>query len=214
VFTFSSEGGPEEQSGRFAVAWVDELSSSTFHAALRTTEDWDTAWCPLTDLTPTTHYKVIIVDVALSTKAVHVVWEQNVAPSPSKFRIFYRRGRFQPTRVSELGVSVSDIVQLAQNYPNPFNSTTVMSYELGVKSWVRLVVYDLLGQEVATLVRGMQDARLNDVVGQAGFKSVQWDARLRPADSGGQASGMPSGVYYYRLIAGDRVETKKAILIR
>jgi hypothetical protein len=83
---------------------------------------------------------------------------------------------------------------LMQNYPNPFNTTTVMSYELRVKSWVRLVVYDLLGREVATLITGMQDA---------GFRSVQWDG-----------SGMPSGVYYYRLFAGDRTETKKALLIR
>jgi hypothetical protein len=107
------------------------------------------------------------------------------------------------TGVKERPSGIPRDLILRQNYPNPFNTTTVMSYGLRVKSWVRLVVYDLLGREVATLVDEMQDARLNDVVGQAGFRSVQWDG-----------SGMPSGVYYYRLITGDRVETRKAVLIR
>jgi hypothetical protein len=95
---------------------------------------------------------------------------------------------------------------LYQNYANPFNPTTVMAYELGVKSDVRLVVYDLLGCEVATLVEQTQEA---------GFKSVEWDA-----------SGMPSGVYFYRLFAvpmerggvegsrtGPFVATKKMLLL-
>jgi hypothetical protein len=164
----------------------------------------DTTWCSTFDpTTGITTRKVIRAEVVLSSKAVHVVWEASQAPSPSTFRIFYRRGVFKTTDVRDDPSIAPQAVRLHQNYPNPFNSMTVMSYELRVKSGVRLVVYDLLGREVATLVDEMQDARLNDVVGQAGFRSVQWDA-----------SGMASGVYYYKLLAGDRVETKKAVLIR
>jgi hypothetical protein len=84
---------------------------------------------------------------------------------------------------------------LLQNYPNPFNPRTTIRYELRVKSEVRLVVYDLLGREVVTLVNETQD--------QAGIKSVQWNA-----------SGMASGVYLFRLSAGEFSESRKMILQR
>ncbi len=67
------------------------------------------------------------------------------------------------------------------NYPNPFNPTTVIKYDLPEPSIVQLTVYDILGQEVATLV--------DDVV-NAGFQQVQWNA-------GNQASG----IYMYRIWA-------------
>jgi hypothetical protein len=70
---------------------------------------------------------------------------------------------------------------LAQNYPNPFNSSTVIRVGLPKVSFVSLKVYNILGQEVATLMNEVQDA---------GFKSVRFDA-----------SGMASGVYVYRVEA-------------
>ncbi|MBI5216604.1 MAG: T9SS type A sorting domain-containing protein [Ignavibacteriae bacterium] len=83
---------------------------------------------------------------------------------------------------------------LAQNYPNPFNPVTVISYQLKVKSDVTLKIYDVLGQEVATLVHQTQDA---------GYKSIEWDA-----------SNIESGIYFYRLTAGNFVETKKLLLVK
>jgi hypothetical protein len=83
---------------------------------------------------------------------------------------------------------------LSQNYPNPFNPTTAISYQLSAFSVVTLKVFDMLGREVATLV--------NDVRA-AGPHHVVWDA-----------SGCPSGVYVYRLQAGNSVLAKKMVLMK
>ena len=91
---------------------------------------------------------------------------------------------------------------LAQNFPNPFNPSTTIRYELPKASHVTLKVYNMLGQEVAQLVDEMQDA---------GFKSVEWDARQ---GAGGQASNLPSGVYFYKLTAGSFVDVKKMLFVK
>ncbi len=83
---------------------------------------------------------------------------------------------------------------LKQNYPNPFNPTTVITYRLPVAGNVALIVYDVLGKPVATLVKERQ---------AAGSHFVKFDA-----------VGLPSGVYFYRLQAGSFVNTKKMILLQ
>jgi len=80
------------------------------------------------------------------------------------------------------------------NYPNPFNARTVISYQLPLSGNVKLEVYNLLGGRVATLV----DAHQGN-----GHKSVTWDA-----------SEVSSGVYFYKLTAGDFSEVKRMILLR
>ena len=98
---------------------------------------------------------------------------------------------------------VSDVApasfKLAQNYPNPFNPTTAIRFSLpsqgrgGVRS-VLLQVYDLLGREIATLVNEKK---------APGTYAVTWDA-----------TGQASGVYLYRLRAGEYVATRKLVLLR
>ena len=83
---------------------------------------------------------------------------------------------------------------LDQNYPNPFNSTTVISYQLKVKSFTTVTVMDLLGREVAILVNEEKPA---------GSYSVRWDA-----------TNFSSGVYFCRLTAGDFSSTKRLLLIK
>lgn len=83
---------------------------------------------------------------------------------------------------------------LSQNYPNPFNPTTSISYSVPTQSHVTVAIYDVLGREVRRLVQELK---------QPGEYSVTWDA-----------SSVPSGVYFYRLVAGGFVETKKMVLMR
>jgi len=83
---------------------------------------------------------------------------------------------------------------LDQNFPNPFNPSTVISYQLPKSGPVALRVYDVLGKEVRTLVEGEQSA---------GSHTVTFDA-----------SSLSSGVYFYRMQAGNFVETKRLVILR
>ena len=84
--------------------------------------------------------------------------------------------------------------ELYQNYPNPFNPSTTIRYDLPRQSRVKIVVYDILGRKVATLV---------DEPKKAGRYQVIWNANRRG-----------SGVYFYRLQAGDYSTTKKLLLLK
>ncbi|MBI2620035.1 MAG: T9SS type A sorting domain-containing protein [Ignavibacteriales bacterium] len=97
------------------------------------------------------------------------------------------------------GSNVPDRFSLSQNYPNPFNPTTTLLFTLHTSLFTTLKVYDLLGREVVTLVE-------TDL--KAGEHVLRWDGRDRV---GKQVS---TGVYYYRLTAGDLVQTRKMILVR
>ena len=88
---------------------------------------------------------------------------------------------------------------LEPNYPNPFNPATVIRYQLPAAATVRIVVYDVLGQQVRTLVQGSEEA---------GFHRVMWDSR----DEGGRA--VAGGVYFYRLQAGEFTQVRKLLLLK
>jgi hypothetical protein len=84
--------------------------------------------------------------------------------------------------------------RLLQNYPNPFNPSTVIDYEIGKSVDVKLTVYDVLGKEISILVNEKQ---------RVGNYSVEFNA-----------GNLPTGVYFYKLQAGEFSDAKKMLLIR
>jgi hypothetical protein len=105
---------------------------------------------------------------------------------------------------------------LGQNYPNPFNPITVIGYRLSKVSDVQLVVYDLLGRVVRILVNERQSPGSYEVKFSAKGASPPHGTNegWRGSASGGDGSGLSSGVYLYRLTAGNLVQTRKMILMR
>ncbi len=133
-----------------------------------------------------------------------VVHYDNPPPTCQDFGTIYIADNMHVTPIIT-GISegrINEVFTLNQNYPNPFNPSTTISYQLANQSYVTLKVFDISGKEVASLVNGVQ---------LPGTKSVNFNA-----------NNLASGVYYYRLQAGNPstgsgqsfVETKKLVLIR
>jgi len=95
---------------------------------------------------------------------------------------------------SRLDGNIPKEYALSQNYPNPFNPSTTIEFALPKSAFITLKVYNLLGEEVATLVAEKRSA---------GIHKINWEA-----------TGLASGVYLYRLEAGEYVQNKKLILLR
>jgi subtilisin family serine protease len=98
------------------------------------------------------------------------------------------------TGIAETNNAIPNKFELYQNYPNPFNPSTTIKYDLAKETRVKLVVYDILGREVATLVNETE---------KAGSYHVIWDA-----------SRLASGVYFYRIQAKDYSAVKKLLLLK
>ena len=107
-----------------------------------------------------------------------------------------------PQGVERTSPALPQSFSLSQNYPNPFNPTTTISFDIPLRSLVSLKVFDMLGREVSTIVSGELPV---------GSYTRQWNA-----------AKMPSGVYFYRLVAkaissgeaGSFTETKKLLLLK
>jgi hypothetical protein len=89
--------------------------------------------------------------------------------------------------------------RLFQNYPNPFNPRTTIAYQVPQASQVSLVIYNLLGQRVRTLVKTTQPS---------GCYQVDWDGR----DEWGRS--VASGIYFFRLAAGPYTSVRKMTLLK
>jgi len=98
------------------------------------------------------------------------------------------------TAIPPSSVNIPDVFGLEQNYPNPFNPSTTIGYGLPNRSQVTLTVFNTLGQQVAILQSGEKEA---------GYHEVRFDA-----------NGLSSGVYFYRLRAGDFVKTRRLMLTK
>ncbi len=107
---------------------------------------------------------------------------------------YYKLTYWNPTGLEEERAKAPCKYGLLQNYPNPFNPSTKISWQTPVSGWQTLKVYDVLGNQVATLVNEYRTA---------GTYELEFDA-----------SKLASGVYYYQLKAGDFIQTKKMIYLK
>ena len=111
--------------------------------------------------------------------------------------------RYQPPIPTAVGggrnVALPQVFELEANYPNSFNSDTVIQFFLPTAAEVKLGVYDLTGQEVATLVAGTRPA---------GEHQVRWAGRDE------QGRSLTSGVYFYQLRSDTQVATRKLLLLK
>lgn len=98
-----------------------------------------------------------------------------------------------PLDVNETAASPNSF-RLYQNYPNPFNPGTTIEFSIPSAQIVTLKVYNLLGQEVATLVNGLQTA---------GEHRIQWNA-----------ASLPTGFYFYKMERGNFSQTRKLMLMK
>ena len=172
------------------VVWLDSRDGN-WEIYYKRSTGGGSSWGQDTRLTNSTAFSYY-PSVSVSGSVVHVVWQDD---RDGNWEIYYKR---DPTG-NTVGIEIieSEIpgqFRLEQNYPNPFNPSTILRYQLPTRSHVTLKVYDVLGREVATLVDELQDA---------GSKTIQWNA-----------AGFASGVYLYKLVARDFVETKKLLLLK
>ncbi|MCI0448948.1 MAG: T9SS type A sorting domain-containing protein [Chlorobi bacterium] len=99
-----------------------------------------------------------------------------------------------PIGIRPISSNVPVKFNLSQNYPNPFNPAANIKFDIPKSAFIKLVIYDVIGREVSVLV--------NEQLSAGSYKA-DWDA-----------SNYPSGVYFYKLQAGDYRETKKMVLVK
>ncbi len=136
-------------------------------------------------------FSVHIFTMTQEGSATVVVEAHNLA-NPSESYSHTLTGRTSPVSVENEAVPAE--FSLGQNHPNPFNPSTVISYSLPAGGNVDITVYNSLGEKVITLVEGVQEA---------GNHQVSFNA-----------SGLGSGVYFYRLVSANFTSTKKMLLAK
>ena len=142
---------------------------------------------------PILHYRSGFLDIVFTDE--NHGWLLGREPGGSNDHLYY-------TKNGGMGgfVNVDDEneipqkIYLSQNYPNPFNPTTTIKYQIPERSFVTIKVYDVLGNEIETLVNEEKPI---------GTYELTW-----------YADNLPSAIYFYRLQAGDFIQTKKMILLR
>jgi len=126
-------------------------------------------------------------------------WVNDAAPSSvGEQRYVYTYGQME-TAIETQPKTAPVSFALYQNYPNPFNPSTTIRYELQSASSVELSVYDITGRKIATLVNAKQNP---------GLHTVTWNGKKSDGTSAA------SGIYFYRLVSGNKVSAKKMILAR
>lgn len=200
---YISNGIPTVRTGTITVtgdAWgTINLPIGSFPNALRVkdviiTKDSSNQGAPVVFITSLTSYiwfvpgkKFPVLEIIYTTLLF------NGIPIASSKTVNYNP-HSTPIGIQQISSEVPGDYTLSQNYPNPFNPETIIRFQIGRLSDVKLIVFDIRGRQVTELLNRNMNT---------GTYEVDWNA-----------SNYPSGVYYYRLSAGDYSETKKMILIK
>jgi hypothetical protein len=130
--------------------------------------------------------------VAVSGTVVHVVWQDS---RDGNYEIYYKRDPTgNPTGIKNITSEIPSSYSLEQNYPNPFNSMTNVKFQISNSGNVKIIVFDLLGKEIATLV--------NEQLAPGTYE-VTFDG-----------NNLTSGIYFYRLQTEEFINTKRMILLK
>ena len=100
---------------------------------------------------------------------------------------------------TDLGIAIPDEFAIHQNYPNPFNPVTTLRYDLPEQAHVYIIIYDMLGRKIKTLINEQQDP---------GYKSLIWNA------TNDYEKPVSAGIYLYQIQAGEYISTRKMVLLK
>jgi hypothetical protein len=103
-------------------------------------------------------------------------------------------GSFEYSHIIEVYINSPSMFSLSQNYPNPFNNSTIILFQIPMDEFVTLKIYDVLGNEVKTLIEENK---------KAGYYKINYSA-----------NDLSSGIYFYKLTAGENSSTRKFILLK
>jgi hypothetical protein len=134
----------------------------------------------------------LVPSIAISGTVVHVLWHDY---RDANGEIYYKRNPTgNPIGIQNISTEIPSAYSLGQNYPNPFNSTSNLKFQIAKLGDVKIVVYDVTGREVQTLVN-------------ESLKPGMYEAAF-------DGSMLNSGAYFYKLVTGEFTETKKMLLMK
>ena len=177
-----------QSNDQIQLSWITatELNNQGFEIERKTTESWE---------------KIGFVNGnGTTTEMQYYSFTDNSGLVNNVYKIYYRLkqidfdGTYEYSNEVTIELSQPDSYLLNQNYPNPFNPSTIISWQLPESKFVTLKIYDVLGNEVASLINEEKPA---------GNFEVEFNA-----------TALSSGIYYYKLVAGDFVDVKKMILLK
>lgn len=170
------------------LSWITatELNNQGFEIERKSTDDWE---------------KIGFVNGnGTTTEMQYYSFTDSIRLINNVNRICYRLkqidfdGTYEYSNEVAIEILQPDSYLLKQNYPNPFNPITIINWQLPESKFVALKIYDVLGNEIASLINEEKPA---------GNFEVEFNA-----------SALSSGIYYYKLVAGDFVDVKKMILLK
>ena len=196
---FSPEDNTNDTDIIIVLKWLQSLNANNYHLQVSTDPNFATEKT-IIDINDLSAYSYNVENLEYNTKYYWRVNAINQFGESDWSQIWdFMTSESPIISVKELGDGIPNKFSLSQNYPNPFNPETNIKYELPKAIKVRLTIYNIQGSRVATLV---------DKIRPAGFYSSQWDGK---DDLGRKVA---SGVYIYRLKAGEFVQSKKLLLLK